>query len=294
MVNFESALTDGTCPQPQPKTYVFRAPAAAITAFRAAGVSVVSEANNHGEDCGPAGLQMALAIRSQTGYHILGIGQNATEAFAPYRVSIHGQRVVIVAATQVLDADLQTAWTATPTQAGLASAHDVNRLVSTVEAARQTADTVVVFLHWGIEQQACPGPAQEPLAGLLVKAGADIVVGSHAHVLLGGGFLGSAYVDYGLGNFAFYNDPPPTNQSGSLVITATGRHLTGVTWRPALIEDELPVPLSDAAAADAVQSWRAHRSCTDLSAARGPGLATAASQTSPPDPAAVARLSVNH
>jgi poly-gamma-glutamate synthesis protein (capsule biosynthesis protein) len=293
MVNFESALTDGTCPQPQAKAYVFSTAVAAISAFRGAGVSLVTEANNHGEDCGPAGLQMALAIRKQTGYNILGIGQNATDAFAPYRVTIHGQRIAVIAATQVIDTDLQTGWTATPTQAGLASAYDVGRLVATVQAARKTADTVVAFLHWGVEQQSCPGPAQEPLADLLVQAGADVVVGSHAHVLLGGGYLGSAYVDYGLGNFAFYNAPPPTNRSGSLVVTATGRHIDNVTWRPALIEAEVPVPLSGAAAAGATQSWSAARRCTGLSAAPGAPLATVASETSPPDPAAVARLSMD-
>ena len=99
-----------------------------------------------------------------------------------------------------------------------------------------------MFLHWGTELDACPNPDQEPLANVLVQAGADIIVGSHAHVLLGGGYLGSAYVDYGLGNFAFYNDPPPTDQSGSLVITATGRHIDSVTWRPAIIQDDLPCP----------------------------------------------------
>ena len=60
-----------------------------------------------------------------------------------------------------------------------------------------------------------------------LEAGADIIVGSHAHVLLGGGYLGSAYVDYGLGNFAFYNTPAPTNESGSLIVTATGRRVDG-------------------------------------------------------------------
>ena len=134
-----------------------------------------------------------------------------------------------------------------------------------VEAARRVDDTVVVFLHWGVELDACPDPLQEPLANVLVQAGADIVIGSHAHVLLGGGYLGSAYVDYGLGNFAFYNTPPPTDQSGSLVITATGRHIDNVTWRPALIEDELPVPLTGDDATQALQSWAAARTCTDLS-----------------------------
>ena len=77
MVNLESALTDGTCPDPQPKQYVFDAPATAVSAFKGAGVTLITEANNHGEDCGPAGLQTALATRVQTGYTILGIGQNS-------------------------------------------------------------------------------------------------------------------------------------------------------------------------------------------------------------------------
>jgi poly-gamma-glutamate synthesis protein (capsule biosynthesis protein) len=293
MVNFETALTNGTCPDPQDKQYVFYAPASAVAAFRGAGVTLVTEANNHGEDCGPAGLQMGLAIRQQTGYTIMGVGQNAAEAFAPYRTVINGQKVTIIAATQVIDSDLQTVWTATATQPGLASAYDVSDLVAAVEAARKVSDTVIVFLHWGTELDACPNPDQQPLATLLVQAGADVVVGSHAHVLLGGGYLGSAYVDYGLGNFAFYNDPPPTNQSGSLVITATGRHIDSAVWRPAVIQDELPQPLSGPAATSAIQSWAAARSCTDVTASPGTPVATDSSETSPAPAAVAQQLSVD-
>ena len=202
---------------------------------------------------------MALSTRTQTGYTILGIGQNAAQAFTPYTATIRGQHIAIIAATQVIDSDLQTAWTATATQPGLASAYHVNDLVSTVEAARQTADTVIVYLHWGTELDACPNPLQEPLAQALVQAGADIVVATHAHVLLGGGHLGSAYVDYGLGNFAFYDNSPPENASGSLVIAATGRHIDQVTWRPAEIVDDLPQPLSGGAAAAALATWNQAR-----------------------------------
>jgi poly-gamma-glutamate synthesis protein (capsule biosynthesis protein) len=293
MVNFETALTDGSCPDPPAKQYNFAAPPSAVTAFRGAGVTLVTESNNHGEDCGPAGLQMALAIRQQTGYPILGIGQNASQAFAPYRATVHGQRIAVIAATQVIDSDLQTAWTATATQPGLASAYDVDDLVGAVESARRVSDTVVVFLHWGTQLDACPNPDQEPLATLLVRAGADIVVGSHAHVLLGGGYRGTAYVDYGLGNFAFYNDPAPTDESGSLVITATGRHIDSATWRPALIEDDLPVPLTGAAAAAAVGAWEAARTCTDATATPSAPLADPSTEDAPAAPSVAGQLSVD-
>jgi poly-gamma-glutamate synthesis protein (capsule biosynthesis protein) len=291
MVNLESALTDGTCPQPQAKQFVFSAPASAVTAFKGAGVTLITEANNHGEDCGPPGLQMALSTRAQTGYTILGIGQNAAQAFAPYTATIHGQHIAIIAATQVIDSDLQTAWSATAAQPGLASAYDVNDLVAAVEAARKTADTVIVYLHWGTELDACPNPLQEPLAQAFVQAGADIIVGTHAHVLLGGGYLGSAYVDYGLGNFAFYDNSPPENASGSLVIAATGRHIDQVTWRPAVIVDDLPQPLSGDAATAALAAWNQARSCTNASVTPGSPLASVQTEGSPASPATVQALS---
>ncbi len=291
MANFESALTNGTCPDTQSKQYVFYAPSTAIAAFQHAGVTLITEANNHGEDCGPAGLQMALAARQQSGYPILGIGQSATQAFAPYETTINGEKIAIIAATQVIDSDLQTAWTATGTQPGLASAYDVNALISEVQAVRKTADTVIVYLHWGTELQDCPNPLQEPLAQLLVKAGADIIVGTHAHVLLGGGYLGTAYVDYGLGNFAFYDNSPPENASGSLVVTATGRHIDSVVWRPAVIVDDLPQPLSGAAATAAIAAWNQDRACTDVTAAPGTPMASSATETRPAPAAEVEELS---
>ena len=277
MVNLESALTNGTCPQPQGKQYVFSAPASAVSAFKGAGVTLITEANNHGEDCGAAGLQMALSTRAQTGYTILGIGQNAAQAFTPYTTTIHGQHIAIIAATQP----------------GLASAYDVDDLVAAVEAARKTADTVIVYLHWGTELDACPDPLQEPLAQVLVQAGADIIIGTHAHVLLGGGYLGSAYVDYGLGNFAFYDNSPPENASGSLVITATGRKIDQVTWRPAVIVDDLPQPLSGDAATAALAAWNQARACTNVSVTPGTPVASEQTETSPAPPSAAQTLSAD-
>ena len=170
--------------------------------------------------------------------------------------------------------NLVSTWTATSTQPGVASAIDPTELVREVQQVRRTADTVIVYVHWGTETQACPDPQQEPLAQQLVKAGADIVIGSNAHVLLGGGYLGSAYVDYGLGNFAFYDDTAPETDSGSLIITAEGRHVTGAVWRPATILDGLPQPLSGSPATAALQSWNAARGCTNLSVRPATSLAT--------------------
>jgi poly-gamma-glutamate synthesis protein (capsule biosynthesis protein) len=281
MTNFESALVSGRCPDPQPKQFVFSAPKTALTAFKAAHVTVVTEANNHGEDCGRAGLTESLALAKAAGYPVLGIGKDAAQAFAPYETKINGQRIAIIAATEVIDTNLITAWTATATQPGLASAYQEAELVSAVQRARKDNDTVVVYLHWGTEAQTCPNSVQEPLAKALVKAGADIIIGAHAHVQLGAGYLGTAFVDYGLGNLAFYDTTPPETYSGALHITITGRHIDGFKWRPAEINDGLPIPETGSDATAAIERWKGLRGCTDLALAPGTTLATAQSETRP-------------
>jgi poly-gamma-glutamate capsule biosynthesis protein CapA/YwtB (metallophosphatase superfamily) len=281
MVNLESALTDGTCPQKQDKPFIFFTPPTALTALHNATISLISQANDHALDCGQAGLAQDLAAAKAASFPVVGIGSNATQAFAPYRTKINGQRIAIIAATQVIAANLVSTWTATSSQGGVASALDPTQLVRAVQAARRTADTVVVYLHWGAETVACPDPQQEPLAAQLVKAGADIVVGTNAHVLLGGGYLGSAYVDYGLGNFAFYDNTAPETDSGALLLTATGRQITSPTFRPATIVSGLPQPLTGTPAGTALQSWNAARSCTNLSVTPTATQASERGETTP-------------
>ena len=264
VVNLETAVTDRG--SPAAKQYVFRAPANAFTALRSAGVDVVTMANNHGMDYGVQGLRDSLAAARGLGVATVGIGLDATQAFAPYRTRVNGQRIAVIGATQVLDTWLAAAWSAGPGKPGLASAQDDERLLRVVRAARATSDTVVVDLHWGQERVGCPTAPQRSLAARVVAAGADVVVGSHAHVLLGAGYLDGAYVDYGLGNFVFYATSDPATRSGVLTLTVRGRAVTASTWTPATIWRGVPVPLTGSAARTATTAWRRLRGCTGLSA----------------------------
>jgi poly-gamma-glutamate synthesis protein (capsule biosynthesis protein) len=266
VLNLETAVTNGGTPAA--KTYTFRAPPQAFTALRSAGVDVATLANNHGMDYGLVGLQDTLRYAQQANFPVIGIGADDTAAFAPYRATINGQRIVVIGATRVLDDQLAAAWTAGPGKPGMASGKDVSRLVAAVRAARATADTVVVFLHWGVERRTCPGADQTELVPLLAAAGADVIVGSHAHVLEGSGWDSSgAYVDYGLGNFVFYaSGGGPATESGVLQLTVRGRAVTGADWVPARIVSGRPQPLSGTAATTAIAAQAALRGCTGLSA----------------------------
>lgn len=264
VANLETAVTDGGTPAS--KAFTFRAPASAFTAVRAAGIDVVTMANNHGMDYGEVGLRDSLRNAAAANYPVIGIGLDDSSAFTPYRTTVRGQRISVIGATQVLDDELAAAWTAGPNKPGLASAKQVDKIVAAVRAARAMADTVVVFLHWGIEQQQCPSEVQRSLVPRLAAAGADVIVGSHAHALLGAGWADSgAYVAYGLGNFVFYASGSGTNtESGVLKLTVAGRAVTAAEWAPARIVGGAPRPLVGAAAEQAVTSWNALRGCTGL------------------------------
>ena len=262
MVNLETAVTERG--EPADKEFVFRAPATAFEALRAGGVDVATVANNHGMDYGPVGLRDTLVAAKRSRVPVVGAGWNDTQAYAPYRVTVKGQRIAIIGATQVLDDHLIRAWSAGPGKLGLASAKNVPRLVRAVREARATSDTVVVYLHWGLELSSCPTAQQRSLADRLAAAGADVVVGSHAHVLLGAGRKRGMLVAYGLGNFVFYAFRPSTTTSGVLEVTVTGRRVDSYGWVPARISSGIPSPLSRSARSDAVSSWRSLRTCTDL------------------------------
>jgi poly-gamma-glutamate capsule biosynthesis protein CapA/YwtB (metallophosphatase superfamily) len=261
--NLESAIATGGTPVD--KQFTFRAPASALDALQAAGFDTVSMANNHGMDFGRDGLAESLAARAAAPPGlVIGIGADEDDAYAPFSAEVRGQRIAVIAATQVLDSMFIPSWTATADQGGVASAKRLDRLVEEVERARAAHDTVVVYLHWGIETHTCPSGDQKQLARVLVDAGADVVVGGHAHRLQGGGRLGGAFVHYGLGNFLFKENSAEGARTGVLLLQVTGRRVDAYDWVPGRITDSVPSPLQGDDAATELAHWDSLRACTDL------------------------------
>jgi poly-gamma-glutamate synthesis protein (capsule biosynthesis protein) len=264
IVNLESAVTNrGT---PEPKEYTFQDPPEVFAALKAAGVDVVTMANNHGLDYGPTSVPDALRAARKARMPVIGLGRDAERAYRPWIVTVKGQRIAFFGATAVVDSVLVDSWSAGENQPGLATALDGNNgaLVKAIRTVRPRVDTVVVDMHYGADLTPCPTEIQREVARDAVRAGADIVVGQHAHILLGGGYLGSAYVHYGMGNFQFYSASGATAETGVLRLTVLGREITEPRWFPGVISGGVPVPLQGAAAAEAVDRWERLRTCTGL------------------------------
>jgi poly-gamma-glutamate synthesis protein (capsule biosynthesis protein) len=68
---------------------------------------------------------------------------------------------------------------------------------------------VIVVLHSGYEYVEEPSPPQAAAAKAAIDAGADLVIGHHAHILQGIEFYNGGVIVYGLGNFAFEIDGDP-------------------------------------------------------------------------------------
>jgi poly-gamma-glutamate synthesis protein (capsule biosynthesis protein) len=266
IVNLESAVT--TRGTPEPKEFHFRAPVTAYDAVKAAGIDAVSVANNHALDYGRDGLADTLAAAAERRYPVVGVGADADAAYAPYIATVRGTRVAILALSQIRE--LSSRWAAGPGRSGLASGLDVARSVAAVRAARAAADVVVVYVHWGREGQECPTAAQRELAAAVATAGADAIVSTHAHLLLGDGWLGRTFVSYGLGNFVWWRDHAYSNDTGVLTLTFTGRTVTRAAFTPAVISPTGQPLVAEGAEAERIRTrYAALRECTGL--AGGPG-----------------------
>ncbi|MFN2105786.1 MAG: CapA family protein [Candidatus Promineifilaceae bacterium] len=208
--NMESAL--GNRGEPQLKRYPFRAPPEAAQSLALAGFDIVSLANNHGMDYGPDALLQALDLLQQHGVMPVGAGANNAAAHAPAVVEIDGLIAAVFGYVNVpveASTGFDTAsWTATADQPGIAWG-DPQTITADVQAVRDEVDLVIVLLHSGFEYQGLPSEPQIEAAHAAVDAGADLVVGHHAHILQGIEQYKDGVIIYGTGNFAFDIDGPP-------------------------------------------------------------------------------------
>ncbi len=290
MVNLESALTVGGEPAAKElevasNRYWFRTGPAALDLLARSGVDVVSVANNHGADYGAAGLAETIQAAETGAVAVVGAGRNERQAYAPHRVNVKGVDIAIHAADASRAESADPTWSAAPgTGPGLASARGpaAETLAAAVRESAQADELVIVYLHWGEEQNACPIRTQQDLAATLAAAGADIVVGTHAHTPQGAGLQGDTYVAYGLGNFYWYNGREA--ETGVLMLSVRGGEIVGDEWLPGAIASEGggPAPLTGSVRTAAVRQWHALRDCTGLAPGPGPDPAAAGIAPGPP------------
>lgn len=221
--NLESAL--GNTGAPIAKSYPFRAPPAAAQSLALAGFDVVTLANNHAGDYGPEALLQGIGLLQEAGIAPIGAGADAAAAHAPFLTVAHGLKLAFLGYVHVpveaISGFDTASWTATAEGPGLAWA-DPEQITADVTAVAPQVDLVIVSLHSGYEYVDAPSPPQMAAARAAIDAGADVVLGHHAHILQGIEFYGEGVIVYGLGNFAFEIDGPPETAVLNLWLDADG------------------------------------------------------------------------
>lgn len=289
MANLELPLTNSNTRAD--KAITLRADPAVAASFHKYGIDVVSVANNHAMDFGSAGLIETLDVLERQGIKAVGGGGNVEGAMSSEIFSIDDLKVAVMGFASTLP----TGYAAGDDRPGVAPVRarsrfyidsvtldeqpgispwvetrveeaDLERACQQVAKAKQQADIVFVQMHWGIPNGWCAafqGPLadyQKPLGHALVDAGADVIIGSHPHIIHGVERYRNGVIAYSLGNFLFHSMgsqsqsmlavssyPPYDLQSlqegeardGLIVeVCTTGKGLSAIRFRPIRMNSE--------------------------------------------------------
>lgn len=190
------------------KQYTFRANPEHAAMLTQMGVDIVSLGNNHVFDYGKDAFFDTLQTLADHGISYVGAGKNLQEAMQPQYFIAGGIKIAYVAASRAEKYILTPE--ATESTPGVLRTYGPALFLQAVEEAKQNADLVVAYPHWGTENTSKLEDAQIELARLLIDAGADMVVGAHPHCLQGLSFYNGKPIAYSLGNFWFNTDTVDT------------------------------------------------------------------------------------
>lgn len=202
----DATVIDLECPitnqsNPLFKRFVFRADTAWTLSLRQAGITHAALANNHTNDQGVAGVCSTVRQLQVADIVPMGYGVDEGQRLTPTVISKDSMRMALFNATFV---PLEN-WNVPDSGVMITNNCDVKTLASAIAQHRShyPSDCIVVVLHWGFEFRSEPSLRQRREALALTKAGADVIVGHHPHVVQPIERLGSATVLYSLGNFVF-------------------------------------------------------------------------------------------
>ncbi len=267
VANLESALTQSGTRHPT-KPIVFRSSPANVAGLVYAGIDVVSIANNHILDYGLPGLQENRSVLQQHGVAFSGAGANACEASLPVFLSRSGRTFAFLGFSDRTGQynNEQPYLNAGENKPGFSNLTPFE-LVRQINAARSSADLIVVEMHSGTEYGTAPqipdgtveGEAAlegdedysssftAPLATdreirrLAIDAGADVVICHHPHIIQGFEVYRGKLIAHSLGNFAFDLAYTETFPSGILNAKVNGSGIYEYSVTPAYIDHYIPV-----------------------------------------------------
>jgi poly-gamma-glutamate synthesis protein (capsule biosynthesis protein) len=240
--DLEVPLSDQIDPPDEGMSFV--APQKSIEGLKLGGIDIVALANNHSTNFGTDVFSDTLALLKKEGILYCGGGANYDEAYAPAIIEKNGLKFAfldynsIVGAVNATEDSAGVAKFAIKPWAETDDEGDIERIKNAVKKAKTEADIVIVELHWGVEYQAEPIQSQINVAHAAIDSGADLIIGTHPHVVEGMETYNNVPIFYSLGNFIFDQEWSTETKQGIVAETYFyGKKLVSTPVTPYQIED---------------------------------------------------------
>ena len=194
VVNLETTLTRTEPYTGYPR---FRSPVALVDALRDAGVDVAVMANNHCCDGDADGIRTTVEKLDSCNILRTGVFTDATDRTMHHPLWLVRRNIPIA----LLNYTYSTNGLPVPHGIGVNFIDTAVMAADVAEARVRGAKCVAVCIHWGIEYERQPNAEQRAIVRSLRRAGADLIIGSHPHVVQPYEADSAHAVFYSLGNF---------------------------------------------------------------------------------------------
>lgn len=189
---------------------LFNSPDAMADTFKNAGFDIIVTAHNHILDRGVNGALRTMEVLRSRGIEALGTYSTAEDSHKPVIKEVNGIKVGYLGYTY------STNGIPVPKNYSfLVNFIEPDKIVADIQKLRPEVDIVVLVLHWGVEYTPAPTAEQKKMARMFLESGADVILGSHPHVIQTMEVLNinnqPKFVIYGMGNFISHQNGPERN-----------------------------------------------------------------------------------
>lgn len=200
VANLEGPITDypsesETSKEGEAKNYVFTFPSGTASFLKREHIDIVNIGNNHILNFKAEGVEQTKKYLTATGVHYFGSPLEEDERI--FVQDIHGTKIAFINYNQFVSGGEE-------------------KVFADLSSVKGAADFIVLYTHWGKEYE----PVLESvrtLAHQFIDAGADLIIGSHPHIVQEKELYQGKMIYYSLGNFIFDQYFRPETESGLLV-----------------------------------------------------------------------------
>lgn len=200
-INLENPITDAPPRLKESGGANLKAPLNTAGYLKERHVGICTLANNHMMDSGLQGVEETVRHLEENGIRYYGLG-----GYPEYLLVEHGGQKVALIASCHREGPLWGGGTTAP------YCFDIKKIRSLIAEIRKTEDpdAIIYNYHGGTEYNIVPEPKRRAFFHEIARAGADLVIGHHAHAPQGIETVDGKTIVYGLGNFCF---DVPTHQN---------------------------------------------------------------------------------